>query len=215
MLKRVQGGNMNSRLRLSLVPLLAVVAFAMAPAAAQAFVPKWEVKGTSGGWKKLPLATTETLHSSIQLGLVGQRASGVHFKTTCSGTDTETIENELVSEEGIDSMTTFEALCGEVGPDPCSTGETFTIRGGSSLPWPSELVYVSNDAFENVSLEVKCTVSGTPLTYHPPAHLWNPKIGTDALKSNAAAGVFKAGGGRYFYLTGTDTLTPTSYVKVR
>jgi hypothetical protein len=206
---------MNSKLRLGLVSLLAVAAFVIVPAAAQSFVPKWEVKASTGGWKVLPLATPETLKSSIQFGLAGQKASGVHFKTTCSGTDTETIENELTSTEGIDHMTTFEALCGELGPDPCVTSETFTIKGGASLPWFSELAFPSNDAFENVSLEVKCTVSGSTAIYHPPGHLWNPKIATDALKSTAASGVFKGGPAKYFEILGTDTLTPTAYVKVR
>lgn len=197
------------------VALLA--ALAIVPAAAQAFVPEWEVKGPPTSFKPLPLFTSESLHSAAAFGIVGAVGSGPSYKSGCEGADSETIEN-IGPGEGIDEMTQFLVGCHEGGdPYPCATSEPYWLEGASnaSLPaWPSELTYPSNDTFEGVTIKVVCISSGASALYHPPGHVWNPKITVNALKTSAASGVFKHGL-NHFYLTGTDTLVPTLHVDVR
>src|ERR1017187_804169 len=198
---------------IKLVALCVGFAFAALPATAGAFVPFWEVKGPPAAFTKLTAGTKETLNSKAGFGITGDKSSKP-FKGTCEVEDKETIENEIGG-EGIDEMTVFEAKCGPTAPFPCAAGEGYTLTGGTSLPWPSELVLPSNDAFEKVELEVKCLSSGVSALYHPPGHLWSPKISVNALKSSAASGVFKHGLGNYFYFVGTDTLTPVLHAEVR
>jgi hypothetical protein len=203
--------------RLGLFLACTAVALALAPAVAQAVPNYWQVKESSGGWKKLALGTPETLETKAGFNFGGHRKSGAIKGTCTSLTDKEVIENEPISEEGIDTMTAFEANCGPTGVEPCATGERFFVRGGASLPWPSEIVFPGYDAFENVEVEVECEISTATAKYHPPGHLWEPKIVINGLKSTSTSGVFKDGPAKYFYFLGTDTLTPTntSYIEVR
>jgi hypothetical protein len=189
---------------------VAIVALVVLPAAAQAL--EWEVKGPPAVFTPLPAGVPETVHTTGKLNIVGKGPNGA-FKAGCATTDTEIIENE-VGGEGVDKMTAFLGQCGTSGPFPCGTNEGFELRGGSSLPWPSELLPSMYDAFENVTLEVECSNHNTAL-YHPPGHVWSPKVITNGLKSNAASGVFKDGPGKYFWIEGTDQMKAAAHASVR
>jgi hypothetical protein len=201
--------------RTSLVATLLAAAFVLVPATAQAFHTYWEVKGTSGPYKKLALATPLTVHSQSGFGITGETSSKP-FKGACEVADTEVVENEPISEEGIDKMTTFEGPCGSSAPYPCAlNGEGYLLKG-AKLPWLSELILPSYDAFEGVEVEVECLTSLAKALYHPFGHVWEPKLAVNALKSVTASGEFKHSPGNYFYLVGTDALTPGSpYVYLR
>ena len=116
-------------------------------------------------------------------------------------------------------MSKFGIHCAQNGgaPFPCVNGETYDLAGATnvSLPvWPSELSYPSNDTFEKVELEVVCQPSGTTALYHPPGRVWNPKIGTNALKFSAASGVFKHGI-NHFELIGTEQFVAAGFGYIR
>jgi hypothetical protein len=200
--------------RTTIVATLLVASFVLVPAAAQAFNTYWEVKGSTGPYKKLPLATLVTVHSQSGFGVTG-KTGAKPFKGACEVADTETIENEFISEEGIDHMTTFEGPCGAGAPYPCAISEGYRLRG-AKLPWFSELVLLHNDAFEGVELEVECGTSLAKALYHSFGYTWEPNLSADALKSTTLSGEFRHSPGNYFYLVGTDALTPAApYVHVR
>jgi hypothetical protein len=200
--------------RTTLIAASFVAALVLVPATAQAFHTYWEVKESSGPYKKLPLATPVTVHSQSGFGITGE-ASSKPFKAACEVADTETIENEVTSEEGIDEMTAFEGPCGGSAPHPCVNGEGYLLRG-TKLPWFSELILPSDDAFEGVELEVECTTSLKKALYHSFGHIREPKLSANALKSATASGDFKNSPGNYFYLEGTDVLTPGApYIDVK
>jgi hypothetical protein len=203
--------------RACLAGAVLLAAFAISAAGAQAFVPEWEVKGPPTVYAPLALFTPETLHSTAAFGIIGGVGTGPTYKSSCEGADTETIEN-VGPAEGVDEMTAFEVGCNEGGdPYPCAISEPYKIQGASnaSLPaWPSELSYPSNDTFEDVTVRVTCIPSGNSALYHPPGHIWNPKIGVNALKSSSASGWFRHGL-NHFYFTGTDHLAAVLHVDVR
>lgn len=179
-----------------------------------------EVKAPPAGWTLLPVGTPETVASSGNFGITGQAGTSTStaYKNSCPVTDTETIVNPTTGSEGQDEMLKFEIVCAPNGnaPFPCVAGEAYKFKGAlsASLPiWPSELSYPSNDTFENVVLEVECASSASAL-YHPPGHVWNPKISINALKSSAVSGVFK-NGINHFVLLGTDTLAAAGHGFVR
>lgn len=202
--------------RAAIVAALCSACMAAAPAAAQALPDYWEVY--KAGWAKLALATPiPVATSATSIGMAGD-VSGKGFKVSCTLSDSETIENETISEEGIDSMSAFTMSCGGPGAlsvHPCVAGEAFTLTG-KKLPWPSELYGTLYDAFENVELEVTCLSSGTTALYHSPGHLWTPKVVSGGLVSSATSGTFKNSPGNWFQLDGTDKMVPGGgYTKVR
>jgi len=205
--------------RITLMAVCLISALAVIPATAQAFVPFWEVKAPPAGWTLLAAGTPETVLSVGSFGVTGGSGTGTTtFKNSCPVADTETIENPTSGAEGQDEMLTFEVVCAPNGngPFPCATGESYKFKGALSagLPvWPSELSFPSNDTFEHAELEVECASSASAL-YHPPGHVWNPKIAVNALKSSAASGIFRHGI-NYFELLGTDSLKALGHGFVR
>jgi hypothetical protein len=200
--------------RIILTTACATVALAAMAVTAHALPTFWEVKATaSGPWEKLTIGTKETLKTTAGFGITGKLSSGQMFKSGCTWTDTEVIENEALG-EGIDEMTAFEGSCKPTAPSPCVSSEAYFVRA-VGLPWPSQLVTGVNDVFEKVEVEVECAASLVKAFYKPPGTIWQPKLATNALKSTAASGVFKKGAGVWFVLVGTDKLKPLVDFEVR
>ncbi len=199
--------------RATLCTMCACVALAASAASAQALPTFWEVKATaSGPFEKLTIGVKETLLTSGKL-VYGGMSGGKGIKGAgCVLNDTEVIENEAFG-EGIDEMTSFEAVCKPTAPAPCVASEAWRLRG-LKLPWFSELVIGVEDVFTGVEVEVECA-SGAKGFYKPPGGVWHPKLSLNALKSTSASGVFKKSPGNNFYLVGTDKLKPVSAFEVQ
>jgi hypothetical protein len=139
----------------SLVPLLAIAAFGVMPAAAQA-VPHWYKKGVLVGSSPVTVATSGTL-----------TLSALSTTIKCKVKDSQQIWNPASGGPGEDLMTAF-TLSGcktKVSSPTCPKGKAEVIANG--LPWPSRLFStpppgsVIRDEIMRVRLLVRC-VPGTP-----------------------------------------------------
>jgi hypothetical protein len=143
---------MNRKLA-ALAPFLAVVAFAVVPAAAQA-VPHWYKKNVLVGSAPVTAATA---------GALTLEALGNTIK--CKVKDSEEIWNPASGAAGQDLMTSFQ-LTGcknKVATSACPKGPIEVLANG--LPWPSELIVAPSgvgirDEIMKVRLLVRC-VPGT------------------------------------------------------
>jgi hypothetical protein len=143
---------MNRKLA-ALAPVLAVVAFAAVPAAAQA-VPHWYKKNVLVGSAPVTVATSGALTLEA-LGNV----------ITCKVKDAEEIWNPASGAPGQDLMTAF-TLSGcknKKATSACPKGAVEVLANG--LPWPSMLVTVPSgvgirDEILKVRLQIRC-VPGT------------------------------------------------------
>jgi hypothetical protein len=150
------------------------------------------VKGPPAAWTLLPRSSTETVNSSNTFDVLGELGSAA-LKNQCEAKDIETIRNPASGGEGEGEMLHFEVNCkaNGNGPFPCAPGED--CRFESFGPWHAELSFPSNETFEQVELRVEYSPSGFTAVYHPPGYVWNSRIGTNALKSSLASGIFKKG----------------------
>jgi hypothetical protein len=134
----------------ALTPLLAVVAFAVVPAAAQA-VPHWYKKGVLIGSAPVPVATS---------GNLTLEALGMTIK--CKVNDNEEIWNPASGGPGQDLVTVFTlSKCKNKTATPiCPKGAVEVLAMG--LPWPSHLFStpppgsVIRDEIEKVRLQLRC-----------------------------------------------------------
>jgi hypothetical protein len=139
----------------AIVPLLAVVAFMVVPAAAQA-VPHWYKKGVLVGSVPVPVKTA---------GALTLNALGTTVK--CKVTDSEEIWNPASGGPGQDLVTAFAtSKCKTTAVSPvCPKGPAEVIANG--LPWPSHLFTtpppgsVIRDEIEKIRLLFRC-IPGTP-----------------------------------------------------
>jgi hypothetical protein len=137
-----------------LAPLLAVMAFAVIPAAAQA-VPHWYKKNVLIGSGPVPVATA---------GALTFTALGTTIK--CKVKDTEEIWNPASGGPGQDLMTAFQLVKCKSAPgnSACPKGNVEMFANG--LPWPSVLVTepgpppVIRDEIKKVRLQLRC-IPGT------------------------------------------------------
>jgi hypothetical protein len=135
-----------------LAPLLAVMAFAAIPAAAQA-VPHWYKKNVLLGSGPVPVAT----NGALQLEALGT-------KVTCKVKDSEEIWNPASGGPGEDLMTSFQLVKCKSSPgnSACPPGNVQVLANG--LPWPSVLVEepgpVIRDEIKKVRLILRC-IPGT------------------------------------------------------
>lgn len=137
-----------------LAPLLAVMAFAVIPASAQA-VPHWYKKNVLIGSAPIPAATA---------GVLELTSLGTTIK--CKVKDTEEIWNPASGGPGEDLMTAFQLVkCkNSPGNSACPPGKVEVFANG--LPWPSVLVSTTTsppailDEIKKVRLLVRC-IPGT------------------------------------------------------
>jgi len=179
-----------------------------APAAAQAFPEYWEVKPPAT-WGVLPPATPVGVKLVGSLAINGGKSGNIEYKSTCSVTAIEQVENQLLVGttliEGFDEMLSFASNCSFNGsaPYPCAAGENYSLSAISG--WPSELI-PNYDVFSGVSLQVTCAISGKTAVYKAPGGVWTGKLGTSSIVF-PATGIFKHRR-NFFYLSGTLKLKP-------
>lgn len=159
---------LSKRMLAALAPLLAVAAFAVIPAMAQA-APHWYRNGarlTFGG-AHVPVTTHSTPAGLTLL------APGAEVK--CTVKDTGDIWNPALTMPGLDEVLTFENTACAPSVPPCKAGETVTLDA-EKLPWATHLIAGApiRDAIEGVTISILCngvlldTFSGTltPLVHN-------------------------------------------------
>ncbi len=144
---------MSRNFTAGLAPLLALIAFAVVPAAAQA-EPHW--------YKKLK-AVTSTPVATTTIGALTLKALGVEIK--CKVNDKEEIWNPAGGGAGEDIMTGFALInCkNKVATPECPKGP-ITVKA-ENLPWPTRLVTTPppgsaiRDVISGVKLVLGCVNS--------------------------------------------------------
>src|ERR1700733_542870 len=175
-----------NKLHAVLVPLLAVVALAAAPAIAQA-EPYW----TSNG-KVIPEGQTENVNTAATLVFTIPGAT-----IQCKLKDKETIENPVGGGPGVDHMTTFALAGCTPKPSGCTGSSKAEII--ANPPWATELVsgITIRDELKGMELEVKCS-NNTVLGIYKGA--LSPAVGASVLE-------FDSGSGHLEDITKTKTMT--------
>ncbi len=192
---------MRSKLFASLAPLLAITAFAVVPAAAQA-TPHWYKGVTLVGSSPVTVATGGAL-----------TINALSATITCKLTDSEEIWNPIGGGAGEDLMTTF-TLSGcknKVASAACPKG-ALTVKA-EALPWRS-LLYstpppgsVIRDEIMKVRLWVGCAGSAGTVGDEFEGTL-TPEVGNGVLN-------FGGPGGGTLYDSGSNPLTVTGVDKLK
>lgn len=185
---------MNKKL-MSLVPLLAVAAFAVMPAAAQA-EPHWYKKLLPIGPGPIPAATAGAL-----------TLNALSATITCKVKDTEEIWNPSSGGAGEDLMTAF-TLTGcknKVASAACPKGMAEVLPNG--LPWPSRLIEAPGGVIEDeilkVRLLVRCVLGTVGDEFEGTL---SPEVGIGALIFGPGSGTLLDGGSNPLTVTGVDKL---------
>jgi hypothetical protein len=190
---------MRRKFLAGLVPCLAVAAFALAPAAAQA-EPHWYKKGVPVG--SAPVATTT-------VGAVIFKALGAEIK--CKVNDKEEIWNPTSGGAGEDLMTGFALInCkNKVASPGCPKGP-ITVTA-ENTPWVTRLVTtpppgsVIRDYIYGVKLVVGCANSaGTVGDVFEGT--WSPEVGTGALIFGPGSGTLFDPSSNPLETKGVDTI---------
>ena len=168
-----------TKLYAAVLPLLAMAAFAVAPALAQA-EPYW----TSNG-KIIKEAQVETATTSGSLT--------VHFGSKaviCKATDEETIENPTGGGPGTDKVKTFLLTDCKGKLTPCLPTEKLTLIA-AGLNWPSELLPTPiRDEISGMEIEVKC--NGTTIATYT-GELTPAVTSTSSLEFGPGSGELESG----------------------
>lgn len=191
---------MNKRFFASLAPLLAITAFAVVPAAAQA-EPHWYKNNVPVGPGHVTMATKGMLVFSVL---------GVTIK--CKLNDSEEIWNPIGGGAGEDLVTAF-ALTGcknKVASPVCPKGAV-TIKS-EGLPWPSRLVStpppgsVIRDEILKIRLLVGCAGSSGTVGDEFEGSL-SPEVGNGIL-------IFGGPGGGTLFDSGANPMTASGIDKL-
>jgi len=137
---------MSKKFLMSFAPLVAVVAFALAPAAAQA-VPHWYVNGT-----RLPFTSAKTRIKTFGVLTLHNATLG---EVKCFVDDHGKIWNVNLTTAGMDEVQVFENYECEAKPTACP-GITVTAE---KLPWLTELTEVAGvirDKIKGIQVKVVC-----------------------------------------------------------
>lgn len=187
---------MNRKLSTGFASLLAIAAFAVVPAVAQAF-PHWYKKGVLVGSVPITVATPGKLTLS---------ALGTTIK--CKVNDSVKIWNPSGGGPGEDLVTAFTLFsCKSKGSSSsCPNGPVQVMANG--LPWPSRLFTsasgVIRDEIVKIRLLVKC-IPGTPGDEFEGT--LTPEVGNGALIfGGPGGGMLTDGGGNPMIVTGPDIL---------
>lgn len=189
---------MKTKLFASLAPLLAIAAFAIVPAAAQA-APHWYKKGVLIGSTPVSVATS---------GMLTLNAFATAIK--CKVSDTEEIWNPVGGGAGQDLVTNFVLTgCKIKMPSPvCPPGPAVVQALG--LGWPSHLFStpppgsVIRDEIEKVRLKFECS-TGTGDEFEGSL---TPLVGNGVL-------IFGGPGGGTLLDSGSNPMTVTGNDKLK
>lgn len=180
-----------------LAPLIAVLALAVIPAAAQA-VPHWYKKNVLVGSAPVPVATT---------GALTLEALGTKVK--CKVKDTEEIWNPASGGPGEDLMTGFTLTgCKSMpGSSACPKGPVEVLANG--LPWLSKLVSilpgpVIRDEILKVRLLLRC-IPGTPGDEFEGT--LSPEVGVGVLNFGPGSGTLTDASLNPMTVSGKDKMT--------
>jgi len=177
----------KSKVFIGIAPLLAIAAFAVAPAVAQA-EPHWYSNGT--------IIKEGEVVSTTSAGTITftVKEEAKEYKVKCKVADKETITNPTGGGGGTDQVTEF-ALTGcavTKKANPCPVGNAVEVLSGG-LPWATHLVPGVGkrilDDVEVTALEIKC--GGTLL--HSFAGTLTPKIGKGVIQFGTGSGELKSG----------------------
>ena len=190
---------MRRKFLAGLVPCVAVAAFALAPAAAQA-EPHWYKKGVPVG--PGPVATTT-------VGSVVFKVLGAEIK--CKVNDKEEIWNPTSGGAGEDLMTGFALIkCKNKVASPACPKGPITVTA-ENTPWPTRLVStpppgsVIRDVINGVRLTVGCAgSSGTVGDVFEGT--WSPEVGIGALIFGPGSGTLFDSASNPLETTGVDTI---------
>ncbi|MGH2902911.1 MAG: hypothetical protein ACRDK7_04910 [Solirubrobacteraceae bacterium] len=147
---------MSRKLYAAFAPLLAIAAFVLAPAVAQA-QPHWYSNGV-----RLPETGAKTaVTTKGELDL-----EALESVLTCKAKDKGTIDNPANGKAGEDSITEFSNTGCVANPAVCTAGETLTLiasRGGNPLSatneWPTileETGGVIRDRISEIEIKIEC-----------------------------------------------------------
>lgn len=191
---------MRSKLFTGLVPLLAIAAFVIAPAAAQA-EPHWYIKG------KLVESTPVPLKSG---GSLTFNALGASIK--CKVADVEEVWNPIGGGAGQDLMTTFAltACKNKIASAACPKGP-ITVKA-EILPWPSHLFSefpgpVIRDEIQKVRIWIGCAGTAGTIGDEFEGSLM-PVVGVNALEFGAGSGTLTDGSLNPMTVSGKHTIKP-------
>jgi len=191
---------MSRKFTTGLAPLLALIAFAVVPAAAQA-EPHWYKKGVMVGSAHVVTTT---------IGALTLKALGAEIK--CKVNDKEEIWNPTGGGAGEDLMTGF-ALIGcknKIASPACPKGAISVIA--ENLPWRTLLVTepppsgVIRDLIFGVQLNVGCVNSAGTLGDVFTGTL-SPEVGIGALIFGPGSGTLLDGSGNPLTVLGVDKIT--------
>ena len=186
---------MNRRILAALVPLLAVTACVVVPAAAQA-EPHWYFNSNILVKKK-----TVKTEGGLTIGPI----PGTTITTSCKVKDVEVLENPASGAAGVDIMKAFKVT--SCGPNPCpvnSAGKQGALSVKSlKLPWASRLVEVPPIADEivGITLEFTCKKTGPLFTLSGTLSPW---VNPGSLEFTSATGTLSGA-----QVVGFDNLLPT------
>jgi hypothetical protein len=144
---------MSKKLYAAFLPVLAIAAFAVLPAVAQA-QPHWY---SNGKIIKAGTKVAVTTHS----GPKGLDFMGAGETFTCVVKDKGTVTNPTGGGAGVDEITEFENISCVVEPSSCAAGETETLTAGN-LPWKTLLLAGPpiRDEIKGIELKVVCSTKG-------------------------------------------------------
>jgi hypothetical protein len=182
---------MSKKFLISLAPLLAIAAFAVTPAIAQA-APQWYSNG-----KLIPAGEVVPVQTNGALTFTVAKKS-----IKCMLRDFETVENPAGG-PGTDLMLRF-ALTNCVSKVPlCPTGAQAEVTA-EGLPWFTRLIAGPpiRDEIAGIILTVHC---GSVVIDVYTGTLF-PEVGKSVLKFNAGSGTLVDSGGFAVKVTGTDKL---------
>lgn len=175
---------MNRRILAALVPLVAVAACVVVPAAA-ATEPHWYFNGNILVKKK----TVKT-----EAGLTIGPIPGTTITVSCKVKDVDILENPASGGAGVDLMRAFKVT--SCGPNPCpvnSAGVQGALKVNAlKLPWTTKLIEVPPiaDEISGITLEFTCKKTGPLFTLSGTLFPWvNPNTLEFTLATGTLSGV--------------------------
>jgi hypothetical protein len=139
---------MSKKILMSLAPLLAVAAFAVAPAVAQA-QPHWYSNGKKLGSTKVAV-TTHSTPAGLSFDSLGHHS-------VCTVSDTGHIWNPAGGGAGLGEINTFVLTPCVATPPICPAGTTLELPA-TELPWKTHLTGpASRDVIEGIEIGAQCS----------------------------------------------------------